>query len=329
MQYSIEDLVRLAKRENNIVRPYLYVNPKQGKHIPSDPQEALDMCEYLANKVNEAYPNDAFYVIGFAETATGIASGVSSFLRNVRFYQNTTREHRQGEKYLYFTESHSHAQNQMLGSAGIKDCINEVDRVLLIDDEVTTGRTICKLIDVIRDNYQTGNIKFSIISILNSMTPERIDELKKADIDCIFVTSIPFEYRKEKIINTPVDDSFHHLEEADYSSISEEMYFECSSNPRRIIDFSDYQKDNIRFAQIVNHKLKGTHYNRMLVLGTEEFMYPTICVRELIERSGIADKVRIHSTTRSPIVASDSADYPLKQRYQLRSFYDVERATYI
>lgn len=58
-------------------------------------------------------------------------------------------------------------------------------------------------------------------------------------------------------------------------------------------------------------------------------MYPTFCVGEMLIRSGISENVRIHSTTRSPIVASNTADYPLYLRYQLRSLYDERRTTFI
>ena len=37
MNFTIEDLVCIAKRENNSKRPYLYVNPIHGKHVPTDP----------------------------------------------------------------------------------------------------------------------------------------------------------------------------------------------------------------------------------------------------------------------------------------------------
>ena len=90
MQYSIDDLVRLAKRDNNNIRPYLYVNPIQGKHIPTNPEDTMMMCRTLANMVNAAYPSDRLYVIGFAETATGIAAGVCHYLDNVVYYQGST-----------------------------------------------------------------------------------------------------------------------------------------------------------------------------------------------------------------------------------------------
>ncbi len=329
MQYSIEDLVRLAKRDNNSIRPYLYVNPRQGKHIPSDPKETMEMCEALATKVNDAYPNDVLYVIGFAETATGIASAVSYYLKNIKYYQNTTREYREQEKYLYFTESHSHAKDQVLRSSGINDCMEHVDRILLIDDEVTTGSTICKLIDAIRRNYVAEKIQFSIVSILNSMTSNRINELRVAGIDCIFLASIPFEYKKEEILDVPIKQEYHHIAENRFITLADEISYDCAYNPRSVISFSDYQKGNQLFAEQVKEKLRDKHYDKLLIVGTEEFMYATMCIGRLLENSDVADKVRIHSTTRSPIVAYNSVDYPLKQRYQIRSFYDPDRTTYI
>ena len=35
--FELEQLITIAKRENNTKRSYLYVNPLQGKHIPVSP----------------------------------------------------------------------------------------------------------------------------------------------------------------------------------------------------------------------------------------------------------------------------------------------------
>ena len=120
MQYTVDQLVRLARRENNSIRPYLFVNPLQGKHIPTNPRDAADMCQAIAEKINAAYPDDLLYVIGFAETATGIAACTASFLKNAVYYQNTTREYA-GEACISFSEVHSHATDQLLRSAGLFD----------------------------------------------------------------------------------------------------------------------------------------------------------------------------------------------------------------
>lgn len=329
MQYTVDNLVKLARRENNTKRSYLYVNPIQGKHIPTDPIDALQMCKTLADIINNTYKDERLYVIGFAETATGIAAGISSYLNNVLYYQNTTREYRDGEEYLYFTESHSHAAEQMLRSSKIGDYIGNVDRIIFIDDEVTTGNTICKLINVFREKFGVDNIRYSIVSILNSMTNERINELKANGTECLFLSKIPHEYKKESITDITFDKERHIVVSADYEPELTEIIFNGVSNPRGILKFSDYENDVAKYADVIIKYMGMGHFDNVLLLGTEEFMYPTFAVGKLLINKGIAENVRIHSTTRSPVLASGRTDYPLYIRYQMRSLYDEDRTTYI
>ena len=329
MQYSTDDLVKLAKRDNNSIRPYLYVNPLQGKHIPAKPEDVLGMCQKLADIVNVTYPEDSLYIIGFAETATGVAAAVASYLKNAVYYQNTTREYLRNEEYLYFTESHSHATDQMLRSEGIEECLRKIDRIIFIDDEVTTGSTICKLIDVIKKRYSVENLKYSIISIVNSMTQERSLELKEKGIECLFLSSIPYEYNKDSIIGITFDSDRHTNAKSTAKHDLKKIDFQSSVNPRGIVRFADYEKEIMRFADSIVYLFGTNHYISVLVLGTEEFMYPTFRAGEMIKKKGIADNVWIHSTTRSPIIASGEAGYPLYHRYQIRSLYDANRTTFI
>ena len=74
--YKEEDLVRIAKRENNTKRKYLVVNRLQGKHIPVSPKNAFEMFDALAELVKEAYSGEQLLLVGFAETATAIGGGV-------------------------------------------------------------------------------------------------------------------------------------------------------------------------------------------------------------------------------------------------------------
>ncbi len=169
MQYTVEQLVCPAKREKNSIRPYLFVNPLQGKHIPANPELAMEMCGALAEKIHAVCPGEKIYVIGFAETATAIAASVCAALPNKCWYQTTTREVNNQETLL-FSESHSHASDQFLRTRGLEACLKNADRVIFIDDEVTTGNTICNLIGCIRNRCNIHHLKFSIASILNSMT---------------------------------------------------------------------------------------------------------------------------------------------------------------
>ena len=45
--FKIDDLVKIAKRENNTKRSYLYVNPVQGKHVPVSPSLPLLLFSYF------------------------------------------------------------------------------------------------------------------------------------------------------------------------------------------------------------------------------------------------------------------------------------------
>lgn len=329
MQYSIEDLVRLAKRDNNTIRPYLYVNPLQGKHIPTKPEDAMGMCHALAEIVNAAYPEDKLYVIGFAETATGIASAVSHYLKKAEYYQNTTREYREDEEYLFFTESHSHATDQTLRAAGVEECIRTVDRIVFIDDEVTTGSTICKLINVLKTHYGIPDLKCSIVSILNSVPRERMELLRKSGIDFLYLSELPFEYKKDSIMDVEYDKNRDTVIDSDIKEDVSEIEFFSDTNARNVLEFKKYDDENRRFAEFVENALSSYKYRDILILGTEEFMYPAFCLGQLLMNDGRAEEVRIHATTRSPIIASGKENYPLFSRYCMKSLYDDSRSTYV
>jgi len=329
LQYSIDDLVRLAKRDNNNIRPYLYVNPIQGKHIPTDPQDTMMMCRTLANMVKAAYPSDRLFVIGFAETATGIAAGACHYLDNVVYYQNTTREQADNEEYLYFTESHSHATDQMLRTNSIDHCFENVDRIIFIDDEVTTGNTICKLVDRIEDKCGISKIKYSIASILNSMTNFRVNQLEDKGIECLFISDLPFEYKKNSIMDISYEKDRDTLCKADEMENVDCVEFDTKANARSTISFYEYESEINRFVSKIEKIIGYEHYGKLLVLGTEECMYPAIRLGEILKKDGVAEAVKVHATTRSPIIASCEDGYPLNHRYQIRSVYDKERDTYV
>lgn len=56
-------------------------------------------------------------------------------------------------------------------------------------------------------------------------------------------------------------------------------------------------------------------------------MYPALFVGKKLEEYG--NDVWCHSTTRSPIAVSMEKEYPLHNRYELRSLYDKERKTFL
>lgn len=330
--FDIEQLVNLAKRENNSKRSYLYVNPLQGKHIPVNPVDTKEMCRELADKIEKKHSMEKLFIIGFAETATAIASYVASYLENAVYIENTTREEEiDGDAYLYFTESHSHAMKQKLNVKWFEDYLFMVDRIVFVEDEVTTGNTICKLIKEIVDNFPKKRIKFSIASVLNSMQEERIDELRKEEIDCIYLNKIPFEYNIDVINSYEGNNtSMYSCLDVSYDKNIDICKVKGVIDSRMTCKTADYIECSRRFCAYVYEKeFCNRQLDEVLVIGTEEFMYPAIELAGYLQEWKACKKVKTHSTTRSPIIAYDVEDYPLRNRYKLVSVYDDERITYI
>ena len=147
--YNKEDLVKVAKRDNNNKRTFLLVNPLQGKHIPVSPTAALELFKKLANKLINKYPNEKFLVIGFAETATAIGATIAAQCPEGTKYIHTTRETIKNSEYLFFSEAHSHAVEQKLVKNNLKEMIEKTDRIIFAEDEITTGNTIWNIKNIL------------------------------------------------------------------------------------------------------------------------------------------------------------------------------------
>ena len=143
--------ISIAKRENNSKRGYLIVNPSQGKHIPVSPSVSLSVFEELAKQIEGKYENESLLFIGFAETATAIGAQVA--ISSGMPYMQTTREIIPGVDYIFFSEEHSHATEQKLVKDDLDKVIEKIDRIVFVEDEVSTGKTILNIIKRILKFY--------------------------------------------------------------------------------------------------------------------------------------------------------------------------------
>lgn len=323
MKYIEKDLVRVAKRENNTKRNYLVVNPLQGKHVPASPSGALQLFEALANEIKGKYENERLLVVGFAETATAIGAQVAISLGTK--YIQTTREIISDVGYLYFSEAHSHATEQKLVKEDIDSIINEVDRIVFVEDEVTTGNTIMNIIRVIQEEY-AKELSFSLVSLLNGMTKDYLDIYSANEISLFYL--VKTEHSGYGAIadlfagdGEYVEANRKEAEEIHQIDITGKM------NARRLVDASAYEKACYELAGEVIDRITFNKGENVLVIGNEEFMYPALLVGSEIEKTGCT--VKCHSTTRSPIAVSNEENYPLHCRYALDSLYDSKRRVYL
>lgn len=337
MNYQQKDLVRIAKRENNTKRSYLVVDPLQGKHVPVEPSKALNLFKSLAEKLQGKYEGERLLLIGFAETATAIGAQAAITLGTK--YIQTTREVIPDARYLFFSEAHSHATEQKLVKDDIDRVINDIDRIVFIEDEVTTGNTIMNIIKIITKEYQK-KIKFAVASLLNGMTEEslKIYQDEKIELHYLVKTdhsgygAVAEQYRCDGLYICAIPENHTH-ESADIDVQSEKNMREHIisipgwMNARRFVDAKQYEAACRKLAETVIAETGVKQGERVLVIGTEEFMYPALLTGQEIEKMGCG--VRSHSTTRSPIAVSTEEEYPLHCRYELRSLYDPDRKTFI
>ncbi|WP_370776636.1 phosphoribosyltransferase domain-containing protein [Roseburia sp.] len=338
MNYQQKDLVRIAKRENNTKRGYLVVDPLQGKHVPVEPSKALNLFKSLAEKLQGKYEGERLLLIGFAETATAIGAQAAITLGTK--YIQTTREVIPDVSYLFFSEAHSHATEQKLVKDDIDRVINETDRIVFVEDEVTTGNTIMNIIRIIRREYQR-KIKFAVVSLLNGMTEEYLKIYREEEIELHYLvktdhsgySAIAEKYHCDGLSIRAIQED--HTQEKLAVSIQDKIWNELPHiisipgwmNARRFVDAKQYETACKKLAETVIAETSVKQGERVLVIGTEEFMYPALLTGQEIEKIGC--DVRCHSTTRSPIAVSTEEEYPLHCRYELCSLYDPERKTFI
>ena len=331
--YTEHDILRLGKRHNNKKRTYLLVNPLQSKHIPVSPSESLDMMKALGEKVALKYPN-ARLVIGFAETATAIGAAVASCFTEDCIYMHTTREELNGiTDWLEFNEEHSHAVEQKLYSKNLAEQIANTQEIILVDDELSTGKTLINITQQLKKKCpELKDKKIIAVSIINRLTDMNINRLLREGIECEYLVKLPeIDYTdmvKSIEIASPVD--FINEDAADVETV-EIPLSEPFLNPRLGVSMSDYNKSCNYTAKKLFEELRGNIYkpDDILVIGTEEFMYPAIKVALEFENQQVANSVHCHSTTRSPIGVNDNESYPIRNGHKICSFYDEKRETYI
>ena len=325
--YTAAETLRLAKRYNNPKRGYLLVNPLQAKHIPVSPTAALRMMSALGDQVAARYPG-ARLVIGFAETATAIGAAVAARLGEDCVYLHTTREPLEGD-WILFQEEHSHAVEHQLSAGRLEEWIDRSPAVVFVDDEFSTGRTLINMVRRLRERYpRLAERQLVAASLLSRVSPENLRLLAEAGIAC---------------------ECLVHLEEQDYegmvSSISVEeaqppapgtlpelrtlRTAEPLSDPRRGVAAGEYLRGCRMAAEELLTALGGAlpRQGSLLVLGTEECMYPALAVGAAAEELGL--QVRCHATTRSPIGVCREPGYPIRNGVRLPSFYSGDRRTYL
>ncbi len=276
---TLEKLVDYGSRINK-KRGFLFVSKVLGKHLPTKPSTMQETFQQLASLVPSSDEPTLF--IGFAETATALGQGVfeEANLSN-SFYIHSTRFQTSQKIFFSFFEEHCHAPSHIFyepKDSKLKEMLGKIKRVVLVDDEVSTGNTANNLVNELKKVLPLVK-KYYLLTILNWATT-------------------PYE-------------NFNYLSlyKGTFSFKPKEMDFETTviSEPQEVKDLDEIipynfgrygvQKLDLDFSKYIS--LKTLKDKKVLVLGTAEFMYPPYLLAKYLQDNGIESYFQ--ATTRSPV----------------------------
>ena len=331
MQYTKEHILRIAKRFQNKKRAYLLVNPLQAKHMPCSPSVSLQMMRTFGNMLAETYPNTKL-IISFAETATAIGTAVASCFAKDCVYIQTTREEVDGvEKWIDFLEEHSHATEQKLCADHLQQWLEQTETVIFVEDEISTGNTLVNMVTQLKEQYPILQRKQLVAaSILNRVSVENQARMEQVGMECAYLLKLP-EIDYTALVQ---DIQVKEAEKAGKRSgvcVKKELQCDALYNPRKGIVIQEYIKNCEQMSESAISAIlsKITANSNVLVLGTEECMFPALCLGEMLEKQDLELTVKCHATTRSPIGICMEQEYPIVAGSKLQSFYAENRDTYI
>ena len=305
-------------------RPILICNKLLAKHVPSSPRATLDYFRRLGVLAAETCRGEKVLVAGFAETATAVGAAVAAEIPGA-VYCHTSREPLPRDRLVVeFLEEHSHAVNQALYLR--PELRRRYDRIVFVEDEITTGKTILNFLRALREKEEKEETiqGVTVATLVFNACDESVFSAFNAQ-SCSLTRLDGF---LSKLMPIPVSTG-----SPEPVSLSPEPPLNFSvlgpPDPRLGVGAEEYRAGCAALAREVTacigeDDLRG---KRVLVLGTEECMYPALVLGAEIE--GIAASVRSHSTTRTPIVPQDREGYPIQTRYSFPSLYDKGRTTYL
>ncbi len=348
---SPESLFSVALRINK-KRQFLFVSKLIAKHLAVRPSAALGTGTLLASLLMEesgleGYPDAHSLVemietgkidkektikslqfkkempqqtvfIGMAETATGLGHSVFQHFENAA-YIHTTREEIVGTTPSFvFEEEHSHAtSHKVYAPSGM---LEQAETIVLIDDEISTGNTLLNLVCALDDQFPGKN--YASLSILDWRSDSQKEKLEKMANDrnirlnILSLMAGQFELVHSKAPEEPelmaLDSSGSRLPDVELPgkklAVGSETGQQYISYTGRF-GITSREHDEIGDWAEAAAKLVAQKSGKALVIGVGENMYLPLRFALALEGNPI-----VQTTTRSPIFASQTTGYPIREK---------------
>ncbi|WP_372426741.1 phosphoribosyltransferase domain-containing protein [Salinarimonas chemoclinalis] len=290
------DLFGFAERRNP-KRAFLFVSKVLGRHIPVAPSVMRAATRDLAAAIPADLPGPVL-VVGMAETAIALGAGVQQDYvaatgRTDVVYLPTTRHPLGSLLWLTFEEEHSHATRHLL-HAPVDPALAAPARgarsLVLVDDEASTGKTFLNLAHAFRE---AGLAPERIV--LATLTDWSGGEAARA-LGASNATLLEGRYAWTPNPGAPLPEM---------PSVDVTARGAHSPDPAR--DWGRLGVREHRRPSIA--ALAPRPGERILVLGTGEYVFPPFLLAEALEAAG-AD-VRFSAVTRSPIAVGHAIETAL------------------
>jgi pyrimidine operon attenuation protein/uracil phosphoribosyltransferase len=355
---DLHNAVGIALRHNP-KRAHLLVSNLLGKHTPQRPEiinvaarilavraanallDDTDNTERLLAELNAALAGNgpipaspepapvSALVVGFAEAATALGATVADHLG--AYYLCSTRTP-QREAYGHFLEAHSHAADHYLTPADPRPLDDATLPVVLVDDELTTGRTAMNTIRAL--HTRAAHTRYILATLADLRTSDSRSEMAafadeigvRVDVVSLFTASITVpegaRARAESIIaarSTPTTAPTRPLAVA-----YEQTAFTC--HPRNARDGIVHRPTLDPAVSALADTLDPYYGQRLIVLGVEEDMFLALTTARVLAARG--HDVDYSSTTRSPaaLIADDA--YPLRDGVRFPGPDGMDRFVY-
>ena len=314
---GIDRLCGLALRDNPR-RAQLVVSLVLGKHVPVPPAQIRRASAALGALVAPLAGPEPL-VFGYCETATALGHQVAEALSPApwRYLHSTRRPDPTLPQLAAFDEVHSHATAHTIQPTD-PHWFAPDGPLVLVDDELTTGTTVLNTIAALQHTWPRARYVVATLLDLRSASSraafDRAAEELGVAIDVVglltgelLLPENPVEradimrQQLAALDPSPVpagEAAVIHLDAAWPTGVPSGGWHGISADPA--VDAA-----LLRTATDVAKRLSG---ERVLVLGTEEFMWAPLRIAEQLP-----GEVLFQSTTRSPVTVADLDGYALRR----------------
>lgn len=315
---SLHDLVRIGVRRNPR-RAHLLVSTVLGKHIPASPRDVAAVGHRLGRLAAPLVGRiENAIVLGYAETATGLGHLVADAV-GADYLHSTRRE--VGATALTFDEEHSHARRHLV-LPDDPQLLCRPGPVVLVDDELSTGRTVLNTIAALQQLHpRDGYVVAAIVDVRDERARDAFDAAAAAlgvrvDVVSLAQGSVSVLADVHERVRPMLERAAVPTPSAARAAVRtvpvETWPRAVRSGGRHGFTAADADAARIAAQTCAVALAPSLVGSRVLVLGTEELMYAPLLVALELQEVAPGAAVRFSSTTRSPVLVVDEQGYPIR-----------------